>query len=174
MVEKTKYIYLSKDEIVPERFEIFIVKNKSNFTDEILKHKQDIRPVLIKSILSDSFSVYYLFWNDGTNLDELDVAVENDTFEDYQFENAVKTNHQKTTCFECFSIWNTLVIPPGDPYLGNPGLDRKKYLLSTILPCPNCRASLRQSVVKIFYPQVKLKEGDIDPAELFGKKNVEN
>jgi len=172
IAERTSYIYLYQDDKIPESINKYKVRGKSDFMTDRFKDDQDIRVVLIQSFLKpDIIDVYYLFWNDGTDLKKLDEIVRNGTFTDAQFKNAVKTTYQRTTCFECSTVWHTLVIPPGDPYLGHPGLYDKKYALSTFLDCPECKSSLRQMVVKIFYPQIELKEGDLDPAQF--QKNVE-
>jgi hypothetical protein len=114
----------------------------------------DIRVVLSKLLQSDVLYLYFLHWDDESDLGKLDEKVVSGTFTDKDFENAVKTQLTETRCFNCNWEGYTLVMPPAEPYIGAPGLEQKKLALRTarqgFKTCPNCGASLRQDVVKIF------------------------
>ncbi|HLO51545.1 MAG TPA: hypothetical protein VK211_24240 [Kamptonema sp.] len=121
-----------------------------------LKSEVDVRLILVitpwaikRNFVNYSTFVNYLYWNNGQDLQELDSKVENNTWTNKDFYDSVITRYQKTMCFNCDSAWDTLVIDDGN-YFRNRGLETIKFRQSIIKSCPQCRASLRQSVVKIF------------------------
>jgi hypothetical protein len=115
-----------------------------------IRRRGDVRLVVFESMLRRGRgNAYYLFWNDARDLDALDLRVANGTCDDGDFGASVKTTYQITHCDQCGSHWHTLVIPPGDPYPGAPGLIDRKIAASKFEACPACKASLRQMVVKI-------------------------
>jgi len=154
--ESAGYIYFAKADGVPGTIEMGLhVQGLDPFMREQLPDSSDIRLVLIRSFFRpDSADIYYLYWNDGSDLDILDRKVEQGTYTDDDFKNSVKTLYQQTVCANCHSKWDTLIIPPGDPYLGAPGLLESKIKAKAdsgaFKICPHCGARLRQMVVKIF------------------------
>lgn len=150
--EGTRYIYFSRTYGIPEPVEMDLqVKEYNPFMTEQLAKAIDFRLVLITLLRPDEAYVHYLYWNDGQDLARLDVKIEQGTYCDDDFQDSVKTVYQKTTCFNCHKIWATLMMP-SDPYLAAPGLLQAKLVKvgSKIKTCPNCGASLRQLVMKIF------------------------
>ncbi len=152
--EHTKFIYFTRADGLPgTRVMGLHVRGLDPFMQRRVQNSSDFRLVLMRNVFSpDAADVYYLHWNDGQNLNALDIKVEQGTFSDSDFELSVKTVYQRTQCPKCHLWWDTLVIPPGDPYLGAPGLLEKKVAMrsGSYNTCPNCGASLRQLVVKIF------------------------
>jgi hypothetical protein len=115
------------------------------------REMDDVRLVLIRSLFrTDQADVYYLHWDDGRNLHGLDQRVEDGAHTDGDFIHSAKTVYSKTRCPACQLRWDTLIMPPGDPYLGAPGLLYAKIRGHRLERCANCGASLRQLVVKIF------------------------
>ncbi len=112
----------------------------------------DLRLVAVVLPWSKSVLVYWLYWGDGTDLHALDLRVKAGTYTDADFEGSLKTVYSRHICFSCNREWDALIIPPGDPYLGAPGLDDRKLKAwwPRLLKCPACGASQRQLVVKIF------------------------
>jgi ribosomal protein S27AE len=95
--------------------------------------------------------MYWLYWGGDVDLSALDKRVREGIYTDHDFEGAVKTQYSLTVCPVCGSQWDTLIIPPGDPYLGAPGLYEKKVeeWVRKIRGCPACGARLRQLVVQV-------------------------
>jgi len=118
-----------------------------------VRQAPDVRLVVFERMLKRTQGdVYYLHWNNGQDLVALDQRVIAGTYTDADFAASVKTTYQVTRCDACGSEWQTLVIPPGDPYPGAPGLLQRKIVASKIELCPACRGVLRQAVVKILGP----------------------
>jgi hypothetical protein len=120
--------------------------------ETLLAASADFRLVVVRSFLEpEEGLVYYLHWDNGQDLDELDRKVERDTYTDGDFAHAAKTEYGPTTCQKCGQVWRTLVLPLGDPYIDAPGLYERKIREHAIIrTCPNCGEPLRQLVVKIF------------------------
>ena len=166
--EHTPYIYFTESDGVPgtgvisyqsggrlQHLQMGGYVESLSVMEAYLRNCSDVRLVLIPSFVRPGTAdVHYLFWDDGTDLKALDDKVELNTYTDADFENSIKTRYQRTWCGSCGSEWDTLVVDPADPYLGAPGLLQEKvgrqYAAGRPLNCPNCRASLRQFVVKIF------------------------
>jgi hypothetical protein len=153
--EGTSYIYFSKtDDLPAERVMGMMVSPIGPFMRRQLQLRAstDFRLVLVRSpFRADDAWVYYLHWDDGTDLDAIDIAVKEGRYTDNDFRHAAKTEYQKTRCDGCHRAWDSLVMPTGDPYLGAPGLDDIKLREHVVIQrCPNCGTSFRQLVVKIF------------------------
>lgn len=150
--EHTKYTYFGRTDKVPNVLANGLrVRNHDSWMLDILPLSQDTRLVVIKNFFETNIAdVYYLYWDDGSDLDALDAKVENNRYTDQDFVGSVKTVFQWTECLNCRQKWLTLVIPPGDPYQGAPGLLEKKIKKAKFKQCPNCNAPLRQMVVKLW------------------------
>ncbi len=158
--EGTSYIYYARQDDLPEApvFGLETIRKipeRTLWNELLLPAMDDFRLALISFHQPDTEAwVYYLHWNDGSQLDLLDKKVEDDSYTDEDFKHAVKTELQTTMCFACGWSGRTLVMPTGDPYLGAPGLDDVKLKLRVATMgfkrCPTCGANLRQGVVKIF------------------------
>lgn len=99
---------------------------------------------------SDGKHLYYLYWCNGEDLDLVDQKVEQNTFSDEDFRYSVVTrNNSKTVCFECNSIWDTLVAE-SEWYGYKNGVSRVKSLLNPFECCPSCGKTFRIPVVKTF------------------------
>lgn len=109
----------------------------------------DVRGALFASMLRPGRgNFYFLHWSKGQDLDDLDRRVENGSYSDEDFSASIKTVYQDTFC-ECHRSWPTLVVPPGDPYPGAPGLLERKITDQNFKRCP-CGVPFRQMVVKVF------------------------
>lgn len=156
--EGTTYLYFTKKEGLPSSSILgatVIGIPDQMIWDTLLKTSMnDMRVVLSKLLEPNTLYLYFLHWDDSANLDILDEQVLNGTFSDADFVNSVKTQLTRTKCLNCDWQGDTLVMPPAEPYIGSPGLERKKlsvrYERHGFKTCPNCGAKLRQDVVKIF------------------------
>ena len=150
--ENVEFYYFPKSESLSQQTKLPIEANIPNDLILLLvKESNDTRWSLFKSILYPQHGHFYiLYWNNNQNLNELDRAVKEGVYVDDSFKSSVKTVYQNTVCDTCRRTWKTLVIPPGDPYPGSPGLLEHKIATSQFKICPFCGASLRQMVVKIF------------------------
>jgi len=154
--EGAEFIYFRRVDDLPGAFiEGLRVEAPDPFMRERLPTSMNTRLIWVKSFFRpDSADRYYLYWDDRSDLDALDIKVEEDLYTDDDFENSVKTLYQRTLCTNCYRTWDTLIIPPGDPYLGAPGLLEAKInaiaARNGFKTCPHCDARLRQMVVKIF------------------------
>jgi hypothetical protein len=150
--EGTTFFYLTgfDDESSIDSSGLFVtIQDRAAFSR--VRQLCDVRAAVFESMLRRGRgNVYYLYWRDNRDLSELDQRVGTSSYTDEDFVTSVKTIYQNTLCDRCRASWNTLVIPPGDPYPGAPGLLEKKISSSKFVPCPRCGASLRQMVVKIF------------------------
>jgi len=118
-----------------------------------LQRYADIRVVVFERMLQRKRGdVYYLFWGDGTDLDALDKRILAGTYTDEDFSQSARTVYQVTECSQCRSRWETLVVQPGDPYPGAPGLLQRKISGMRFALCPTCGAVFRQMVAKILGP----------------------
>ena len=122
--------------------------------DRLLKpelfNPNDFRVILvITPFYFNRATLNYLYWNNGQDLKELDVKVAENNFTENDFKASVITRYQKTRCSNCETWWDTLRIIE-DNYFRTPGLSTTKVRQSNFIECPNCGASLRQLVVKIF------------------------
>ena len=154
--EGTAYIYFDRADEVPRATAMGLrVEGLDPFMVEQLPNSTDVRLALVRSFFRpEAADVYYLYWDDGSDLDALDAKVERGAYTDDDFRNSVKTLYQRTVCANCQSQWDTLIIPPGDPYPGAPRLLQEKIRVraarGSFKACPRCGARLRQMVVKIF------------------------
>lgn len=164
--EHANYIYFTEADGLPQmRVMGLQVKGFIPLPQKYGTSGADTRFVLVKSPFRSEVGevayFYYLHWNDGTDLTVLDQKVEERTFTDADFEDAVLTTYQRTRCMYCHHEWHTLHMhidhylvlgSPRLPEQGNIRLFEVKYArrASTFKRCPNCGASLRQMVVKIF------------------------
>ncbi|MEC4806810.1 MAG: hypothetical protein SAJ12_22190 [Jaaginema sp. PMC 1079.18] len=92
--------------------------------------------------------LYYLFWNNGEDLEALDEKVAKDAYTSEEFKYSIITRDQKTICFECGKVWDTLVME-SDLYFGREELCKSKEKQNPWKSCPNCGAKFRIYVVKI-------------------------
>lgn len=146
------------------------VKNLDSFMIDVLPSSQDTRLVAIKNFFEpNTADFYYLYWDDGSDLDALDAKVENNRYTDHDFANSLKTVFQWTECLDCRQRWPTLVIPPGDPYRGSPGLLEQKIKKAKFKQCPKCNAALRQMVVKLWLKEdtITVKSSPAKPGAQF-------
>jgi hypothetical protein len=112
---------------------------------------KDRRLVIFENPVNRRIGWFYaLYWPGAIDLSALDHRVARGAYTDADFAPSVRTVFQQTHCAVCKRVWPTLVIPPGDPYPGAPGLLEHKGAAATYRSCPACRSSLRQLVVKIF------------------------
>lgn len=134
-----------------------------SFMEFRLSSATDFRLMLQRGLAANYPAfVFYLHWDNGQDLIELDQKVQAETFNDSDFAHSIKTVYQQTICDGCRTAWPTLVTPTGDPYDGAPGLAHRKIREHTFIQlCPKCGKRFRQLVAKIFVDD-QLK-GDIDP-----------
>lgn len=111
----------------------------------------EIKPPVEGKDTVDGF-VFFLYWLDEPDLDQLDSKVTLGTHEDSDFASAVKTSAVLVKCFECDWQGRSLRFGDAEIYDDAPGLHDIKYELamSNLLPCPNCGKPLRIPIVKIF------------------------
>ena len=114
-------------------------------------NNDDVRLILFQSPFKTGHGIlYWLYFEDPTLTENLDKKILDDSFNDNDFKRSVKTFYQVTECSNCQRKFHTLIIPPGDPYPGNPTLLQEKINhFSEFLRCPSCNSRLRQMVVKI-------------------------
>ena len=160
--EGTRFFYVLATENALELTELPLSASPPDTRTVILGHGTDTRLAVFASMLPGNPGRFYvLYWPDGTDLVALDQRVAAGTSEDADFAGAVRTVYQETLCGSCGSTWPTLVIPPGDPYPGAPGLLDRKIAAAQLQTCPRCGASLRQLVVKILdWPAPSPANGD--------------
>ena len=151
-VEGTKFYYFLADDGISEIEATGLsVTTPDTAVVSAAREAVDVRLAVFRRILQPGRGdVYFLFWNNEQNLTIVDQRVAAGSATDDDFTASVKTTHQLTVCERCRSWWSTLIIPPGDPYPGAPGLMERKIAASRILLCPKCGSSFRQMVVKIF------------------------
>ena len=150
--EGTTFAYWTRADGIPKAIEMGLqVKGLEPFMATQLGTCPEIRLILIRLLDLHIAYIRYLYWDNEQDLDILDDKVVQGKFTDDDFKDAVKTVYQRTVCSNCGYTWDTLVMPP-EPYLGSPGLFEKKLAekVPKLKTCPNCGASLRQLVVKIF------------------------
>jgi hypothetical protein len=152
--EGTYYLYFTRSDGVPSAtvMGLRIWHMDDYMVDRLTTGHEmsDVRLGLDRSLRPGLAITYYLHWDDGRDLNALDRRVEEDTYNDEDFKHSAKTHHARTLCFTCHLKWDTLVMDGGDPYYGARHLLQEKITSHRILRCPNCGASLRQLVVKIF------------------------
>jgi hypothetical protein len=151
--EGTPYFYFTATDQLPgTSYRDMQLSNFDPFMRTALPAAKDCRLVLVKSqFLAGRALVYFLHWDDGTDLLAVDRRVERNAFTDDDFRRSVKTEYQVTRCDSCKRRWHTLVIPPGDPYDDAPGLYEEKLRTHHLIErCPACNTYFRQLVVKIF------------------------
>ncbi|MDQ2831048.1 MAG: hypothetical protein M3Y74_18625 [Chloroflexota bacterium] len=150
--EGTRYVYVSRREGIPGSQ---VVGSHMGEIDPVmtvyLSTSTDIRLVLLKFpwLPEQPLVPYYLYWDDGRDLDLLDTSVENGTYTDADFARAFKTEFVRTLCLACRQRWPSMVMPGGDSYLGAPGLIDEKFKKARFLRCPHCATPLRLAVVKV-------------------------
>jgi hypothetical protein len=111
---------------------------------------QAVRFAIFQSILRvGQGDAYFLYWREPPDLDAVDERVRAGAYTDEDFSSSVRTQFQITLCTSCKRRWKTLVIVPGDPYPGAPGLVQRKFQRARIELCPGCRSVFRQSVVLV-------------------------
>ncbi|QIP15951.1 hypothetical protein G8759_26615 [Spirosoma aureum] len=148
--ENVDYGYLLSRDEIPIEFEGDVVEDYFLDRRELitaLRSGPDTRIVLTR--LSKGFWVVdILFWDDSTDLLQLDAGVLAGTYSDAQFVNSIHVYPVNTICFNCNHIWESLAISRGD-YVGAPGLLLKKKTQRHLLRCPICGNSFSIAVVKI-------------------------
>src|SRR5437016_347136 len=113
--EGTTYHYFTLAEGVPKTNESGVEIHAVESMERVLLGSGDIRIVVIQWPRSNRGSVYCLHWDDGSDLNALDIKVTEGTYTDDDFINSVKTQHIRTLCLHCKEAWDTLVMPTGDP-----------------------------------------------------------
>ena len=116
-----------------------------------LLNQDDVRTILIthEPLFSYEATVYYLYWNNGQDLKELDLKVAENNFTENDFKASIITRYQKHWCSACDGYFDALVIDDWNGFR-KPGMSRDEIWQSLIRDCPYCGASLRQFLVKIF------------------------
>lgn len=149
--EGTEFFYFRADEDPREQTELPLGADLPD--DRTLAAGQaaaDTRFAVFPSMLRpDHGHFYILYWPSGPDLADLDRRVVAHAYDDADFESSVRTVYQDTSCDECDIVLPTLVIPPGDPYPGAPGLLDRKIAASRFQRCGACGSPLRQMVVAI-------------------------
>jgi len=125
-----------------ERFDLSMINQ--------IKNSLCIREILVSFNWSfgKTTDLYYLLWNDGEELEALDEKVAKDAYTSEDFKYSIITRAQKTKCFECGKISDTLVME-SDLYFGRKELLKSKDRQNPWKSCPNCEAKFRIYVVKI-------------------------
>jgi hypothetical protein len=156
--EQMKYLYFAGNEGLSNE----ILKQDSvnsavlrQLWEDILSNQaHTFRLVLIPSgVKTSTLIIYFLYWLEDINLEELDLRIENASFNDDDFKTAVATTFGKLKCSHCGWEGYTLVMRLGDAYVAISQLEDKKLKFlgeDKIKKCPNCGSSLRQLVVKVF------------------------
>lgn len=157
IAESTEFIYFCKDEQPPLEndtvngmvVELFSA-NPLNNTCDLIDYS-DTRVIISRNPLGRmSYILYYLYWDNGQDLNKLDMHIKTNKFSDEDFRNSIKTFLHQITCLTCKNQYVVLSVPSGDIYVGSWGLMNEKIKCRDYLICPNCKDSLRQMVVKIF------------------------
>lgn len=158
IAENTEYLYFSEADGYPSEklLDSNVVGIPSNHVREHVLAGQfsDMRLALIRFPLQGELFTYFLHWDTNVDLLKLDQKVLASSYTDRDFEDSIKTQLLMARCSQCNWEGYALVVPPGDPYIGAPGLDQKKvarrYARHGFKNCPNCGAKFTQDVVKIF------------------------
>ncbi|HEX6100517.1 MAG TPA: hypothetical protein VF432_29650 [Thermoanaerobaculia bacterium] len=152
--EGTDFSYLPRDAHVPEDVRISDAPGDlPPFLAERRQSAEDWRVARMSFHPRVPPAIYALHWMGAPDLDAIDRRVRDGSSTDDDFRDSIRTLFQRTRCFKCGRTWNTLIVPP-EEYLGAPQLMQQKIQARTaaraFLSCPECHASLRQLVVKIF------------------------
>ena len=150
--EGTRFLYLTKGEDINSlnESELTLSGSLPEETAAVLE-SNDVRLTVFERMLRrKQGGPYFLLWQDGRDLNEVDARVTEGSYTDADFAAALRTTYQETTCDDCGTASKSLVIPPGDPYPGAPGLQERKIASARFARCPRCRAAFRQMVVKTF------------------------
>ncbi|MBZ0304802.1 MAG: hypothetical protein K8I82_01920 [Anaerolineae bacterium] len=163
VAEGTRYFYFTRSEPLPPSPYLGIEIRWSGYPIGEFMRKQilkapDFRLVLVRNHFpydpegADSFGLYYLYWLEEIDLDDLDTKVTLGTFTNREFESAVKTYYNVTHCNNCAWQWNTLVFCSAEVYVDAPELYPKKLIIAyaNVLSCPNCGIPFRIPVLKVF------------------------
>ncbi|SCC34349.1 hypothetical protein [Gilliamella intestini] len=137
-----------------------IIQNGNNTRLAIFKRPQF--PKNQKENITFYDAPYCIVWpNYDIDLNVLDQKVINDTFNDQDFINSIKTYIQRVVCFTCHQEYVSLVIDPGAIYIildksGKPDSSKldlleKKLHRVNLKKCPNCSSSFTIYVAKILY-----------------------
>jgi hypothetical protein len=150
--EGTEFSYLPRDARLPEDVRVSDAPGDlPPFLAERRQSAEDWRVVRVPALRVPPINV--LHWMGDPDLDTVDRRVRDGAWTDADFRDSIRALFQRTRCFKCGRTWNTLIVPP-EEYLGAPHLMRQKIQARTaaraFLSCPECHASLRQLVVKIF------------------------
>lgn len=151
--EGAPFIYFARGEDVSKVGELGLdIPLLEPFMSKRLEGLPQVRLILVPHRPGvRSADAYYLHWNDGRNLDELDRKVELGTYTDDDFAPSIMSRYQHTWCRNCDRRWHTLIVPP-DIYIGVGDLFQRKIGVrrSDFKNCPACKGSLRQMVIQIF------------------------
>jgi len=169
--EGFKYIYCTRSDGIPlarvvgpqrQEAESLIhgleLEGIEPFMQRQLAQSSDIRLVYVQRFFQPHIAdVFYLHWDDGNNLNTLDEKVERGNFTDIDFKNSLLTVYRRIECPNCHLWWDALIVKPADSYWGDSKLFDAKIALrsSSFKSCPNCGASFRRLVAKIFKIQEK-------------------
>jgi hypothetical protein len=154
--ESTEFFYLCSHDPIPSEgqcIDDFVVRHYSskNLSQNILIDYSDTR-VIISANPIDRFRgiIYYLYWDNDQNLNELDFHVKNDKFTDEEFSQSIVTVYEEIDCCNCQTHHKILSVPSDHCYIKNHELFLEKFRKRKKKLCPVCSSSLRKSVVKIF------------------------
>ncbi|WP_426482404.1 hypothetical protein [Chryseobacterium sp. R2ACT005] len=152
--ENTEFIYWDNfDYQINDNILVSNDAKKYVSSEELLKI---CRPVFTEYYKKGVFMLDYLFWIDFTDITNVDLKVENNTFQDIDFERSVKTYFvNDLTCFSCGKVYKgALSVDPGLIYPNNFGLRDKKLKMineeNKTLQCHNCGNRFTSKVLHIF------------------------
>jgi len=149
------FLYFAKSDSTPlegDRVCGYLVCHLQPYMQENLYRLPNVRLVLVPEVLAPGEAwAYYLFWEHGEGIEEIDERVRTATYTDQDFHTSVRTRHSVTRCFSCGRSWHTLILLPDELYLEVSGLSERKFSLYSgkWKRCPGCGASLRQLVVMV-------------------------
>jgi hypothetical protein len=98
---------------------------------------------------------YFLQWDNGIDLYELDSRVLVKAYSDEDFKSSILTEFGTTSCFNCDWRAYTLFVPRDIGYPDAPGLLDNKLQQrikrnSIVYRCPDCNGELTRFVAKMF------------------------
>lgn len=144
--------YFSRGENIPsimivddKETEITTWYGKVHNPNMLLASNNNIRAI-IETPAPDWAWLYYLYWIDETNPDELDIRIATGQFTSDDFRFAICVNYDITICPHCASAWHSLVLF-GQFIKGT--LNFKDVASQLNRNCPDCGKDLRRNVLKM-------------------------